>query len=571
MKEDIQKLLDGIVLGLTDKECSAEILRTKSELHGDWTSNIAMVLSKELNKNPQELAKEIISQIKKIEWLEKVEIAGPGFINFFLTRDASLKYLKKLIREDTSYFPINEKEPKNILVEYVSCNPTGPIHVGHGRGAAFGSALSNLLIRAGNKVTQEYYVNDRGLQSETLGLSVFLRYQMLFEIDVHFPDDCYQGDYVKETAAKAKKLFKENFVLTNPDGFNKIKNFNEMNAFVKNNFKDFDLLINFSIKEEIKKIKEDLKKFRVNHNVWFNESTLYNQSGSKENDFEITRKNLDAKNNLFEKEGATWFSSSKYGDEKDRVFIRENSEPTYFASDIAYHNLKYQRNFDLLINVWGADHHGYLPRIEGALKALKLDTNILKTIFIQFVSLLKKGKLVSMSTRAGEFITLSSLIDEVGIDAARFFFLARKGDQSLDFDLDLATAENKNNPVYYIQYAYARICSLEKELVKRGMSFDIEEGIENLSKLNDSQESEIISFIESYQDVLEQSYRDLEIHPICFYLRDLASKFHTYYNSEVIIDEDSKTRNAKYVLLLGIKRTIKNGFDLLSISTPEKM
>ena len=571
MKEDIQKLLDGIVLGLTDKECSAEILRTKSELHGDWTSNIAMVLSKELNKNPQELAKEIISQIKKIEWLEKVEIAGPGFINFFLTRDASLKYLKKLIQEDTSYFPFNEKEPKNILIEYVSCNPTGPIHVGHGRGAAFGSALSNLLIRAGNKVTQEYYVNDRGLQSETLGLSVFLRYQMLFKIDVHFPDDCYQGDYVKETAAKAKKLFKENFVLTNPDDFNKIKNFNEMNAFVKNNFKDFDLLINFSIEEEIKKIKEDLKKFRVNHNVWFNESTLYNQSDSKENDFEITRKNLEAKNNLFEKEGATWFSSSKYGDEKDRVFIRENSEPTYFASDIAYHNLKYQRNFDLLINVWGADHHGYLPRIEGAIKALKLDTNILKTIFIQFVSLLRKGKLVSMSTRAGEFITLSSLIDEVGIDAARFFFLARKGDQSLDFDLDVATAENKNNPVYYIQYAYARICSLEKELVKRGMSFDIEEGIENLSKLNDSQESEIISFIESYQDVLEQSYRDLEIHPICFYLRDLASKFHTYYNSEVIIDEDSKTRNAKYVLLLGIKRTIKNGFDLLSISTPEKM
>ena len=571
MKEDIQKLLDGIVLGLTDKECSVEILRTKSELHGDWTSNIAMVLSKELNKNPQELAKEIISQIKKIDWLEKVEIAGPGFINFFLTRDASLKYLKKLIQEDTSCFSIKEKEPKNILVEYVSCNPTGPIHVGHGRGAAFGSALSNLLIRAGNKVTQEYYVNDRGLQSETLGLSVFLRYQMLFEIDVNFPDDCYQGDYVKETAAKAKKLFKENFILTNPDDFNKIKNFNEMNAFVKNNFKDFDLLINFSIEEEIKKIKEDLKKFRVNHNVWFNESTLYNQSDSKENDFEITRKNLEATNNLFEKEGATWFRSSKYGDEKDRVFIRENSEPTYFASDIAYHNLKYQRNFDLLINVWGADHHGYLPRIEGAIKALKSDTNILKTIFIQFVSLLRKGKPVSMSTRSGEFITLSSLIDEVGIDAARFFFLARKGDQSLDFDLDVATAENKNNPVYYIQYAYARICSLEKELVKRGMSFDIEEGIENLSKLSGSQESEIISFIESYQDVLEQSYRDLEIHPICFYLRDLASKFHTYYNSEVIIDDDSKTRNAKYVLLLGIKRTIKSGFDLLSISTPEKM
>ena len=569
MKKDIQSLLEKTISKITENNISVEVLRTKSDIHGDWTSNVAMILAKDLKKNPRDLAYEIISSLGSHNWLDKVEIAGPGFINFFLSNDASLSYLKKLIKSKDSYFPFVEEIPKKILIEYVSCNPTGPIHVGHGRGAAFGSALTNLLIKSGNNVIQEYYVNDRGLQSETLGLSVFLRYQELFGIEISFPEDCYQGDYIKDTAIELKRSFQDKFLISDVDRFLKIDESEEMKKFINKNFKDFDLLINFSIEVEIKKIRSDLEKFRVHHDTWFNESSLY--KSPKKSSFLKTSEKLKATDNLSIKDGASWFKSSDYGDEKDRVFIRENGEPTYFASDIAYHDSKYERGFDLLVNIWGADHHGYLPRIKGAVEALGLNKDILKTIFIQFVSLIRDGKLVSMSTRAGEFITLRSLIDEVGVDSARFFFLARKGDQSLDFDLNIATAEDKNNPVYYIQYAYARICSLEKELIKRGMNFDIEEGCENLLQLDQPQESEIISFIESYQDILEQSYRDLEIHPICFYLRDLSSKFHTFYNSEVIIDEDSKKRNAKFALLLAIKKTIKSGLDVLSISAPEKM
>ena len=569
MKKDIQGLLEKTIYTITETNVSIEVLRTKSEVHGDWTTNVAMILAKELKKNPRDLAYEIISSLGDHEWIDKVEIAGPGFINFFLSNDASLAYLKKLIKSKDSYFPFAEDTPKKILIEYVSCNPTGPIHVGHGRGAAFGSALTNLLMKAGNDVIQEYYINDRGLQSETLGLSVFLRYQELFGVDISLPEDCYQGDYIKNTAEELKKSFQDKFLIREIDTFLKIDESEEMKKFINKNFKDFNLVINFSIDVEIKKIKSDLKRFRVNHDTWFNESSLY--QSTKKSIFLKTSEKLKASNNLSIKDGATWFKSSNYGDEKDRVFIRENSEPTYFASDIAYHDSKYDRGFDLLINIWGADHHGYLPRIKGAVEALGLNKDILKTIFIQFVSLIRDGKLVSMSTRAGEFITLSSLIDEVGVDAARFFFLARKGDQSLDFDLNIATSEDKNNPVYYIQYAHARICSLEKELIKRGMLFDIEEGCENLYQLNQPQESEMISFIEHYQDILEQSYRDLEIHPICFYLRDLASKFHTLYNSEVIIDDDLKMRNAKFALLLATKKTIKSGLEILSISAPEKM
>ena len=569
MKKDIQSLLEKTISKITENNISVEVLRTKSDIHGDWTSNVAMILAKDLKKNPRDLADEIISSLGSHNWLDKVEIAGPGFINFFLSNDASLSYLKKLIKSKDSYFPFVEEIPKKILIEYVSCNPTGPIHVGHGRGAAFGSALTNLLIKSGNNVIQEYYVNDRGLQSETLGLSVFLRYQELFGIEISFPEDCYQGDYIKDTAIELKRSFQDKFLISDVDRFLKIDESEEMKKFINKNFKDFDLLINFSIEVEIKKIRSDLEKFRVHHDTWFNESSLYKPP--KKSSFLKTSEKLKATDNLSIKDGASWFKSSDYGDEKDRVFIRENGEPTYFASDIAYHDSKYERGFDLLVNIWGADHHGYLPRIKGAVEALGLNKDILKTIFIQFVSLIRDGKLVSMSTRTGEFITLRSLIDEVGVDSARFFFLARKGDQSLDFDLNIATAEDKNNPVYYIQYAYARICSLEKELIKRGMNFDIEEGCENLLQLDQPQESEIISFIESYQDILEQSYRDLEIHPICFYLRDLSSKFHTFYNSEVIIDEDSKKRNAKFALLLAIKKTIKSGLDVLSISAPEKM
>ena len=548
MKDKIHELLVSSINDLYEsKDLSIEIVKTKSEEHGDWSSNIAMVEAKKKGENPKELAKKIINSISKEDWIEKIELAGPGFINFFLSKKANLKFLKELLDNKESYFPYKEKNKKNILIEYVSSNPTGPLHVGHGRGAAFGSSLSNLLKKSGNKVTEEYYVNDQGLQTKILADSVHMKYLEKFNIDTSEINNTnfYKGSYIDELASKIKNLKK--------DAFLKIKNEKEF----------IDLIIN----EMMLGIKETLNNFKVNFDSFFSESYLYDKKANK-----IREVLEDLKSDhSFEKEGALWFKSTKFGDDKDRVLIRSDNQETYFLSDIAYHKDKFKRNYDELINIWGADHHGYLPRVKAAIEALKLNPESLKTIFIQFVSLIKKGKKISMSTRSADFVTLNQLLEEVGVDAARFFYLTKKSDQALEFDIDLAISQDKNNPVYYIQYAYARICSLEKELKKRGMIFDLKEGIDNLDLLENKSELEIISSLEDYKIIIEQCCKNYEVHPVCFYLRDLASKFHSYYNSETIIDEDQKLRNAKFTLLLAIKKTIKSGMNVLVIETPEKM
>ena len=506
-----------------------------------------MIEAKKRGENPKELAKKIINSISKEDWIEKIEIAGPGFINFFLSKKANLKYLKEILDNKESFFPYKEKNKKNILIEYVSSNPTGPLHIGHGRGAAFGSALSNLLKKSGNKVTEEYYVNDQGLQTKILADSVHMKYLEKFNIDTSEIDNTnfYKGSYIDELASKIKNLKKDTFI--------KIKNEKEF--------------VNLIINEMMLGIKETLNNFKVNFDSFFSESYLYDKKVNK-----ILEVLKDLKSDhSFEKEGALWFKSTKFGDDKDRVLIRSDNQETYFLSDIAYHKDKFQRNYDELINIWGSDHHGYLPRVKAAIEALKLNPESLKTIFIQFVSLIKKGKKISMSTRSADFVTLNQLLEEVGVDAARFFYLTKKSDQALEFDIDLAISQDKNNPVYYIQYAYARICSLEKELKKRGMIFDLKEGIDNLDLLENKSELEIISSLEDYKIIIEQCCKNYEVHPVCFYLRDLASKFHSYYNSETIINDDQKLRNAKFTLLLAIKKTIKSGMDVLIIETPEKM
>ena len=548
MKDKIRELLASAINDLySSKDLSIEIVKTKSEEHGDWSSNVAMIEAKKKGENPKELAKKIIDSITKEDWIEKIELAGPGFINFFLSKKANLRYLKEILDNKESFFPYKEKNKKNILIEYVSSNPTGPLHVGHGRGAAFGSALSNLLKKSGNEVTEEYYVNDQGLQTKILAESVHMKYLEKFNIDTSKIDDTnfYKGSYIDELASKIKNNKKDEFL--------KIKNEKEF--------------VNLIINEMMLGIKETLNNFKVNFNSFFSESYLYDKQANKVQDVLEDLKS----DHCFEKEGALWFKSTKFGDDKDRVLIRSDNQETYFLSDIAYHKDKFKRNYDELINIWGSDHHGYLPRVKAAIEALKLNPENLKTIFIQFVSLIKKGKKISMSTRSANFVTLNQLLDEVGVDAARFFYLTKKSDQALEFDIDLAITQDKNNPVYYIQYAYARICSLEKELKNRGMKFDLKEGIDNLDLLENKSELEIVSSLEDYKIIIEQCCKNYEVHPVCFYLRDLASKFHSYYNSETIIDEDQKLRNAKFTLLLAIKKTIKSGMDVLVIETPEKM
>ena len=548
MKDKIHELLASAINDLySGKDLSIEIVKTKSEEHGDWSSNVAMIEAKKKGENPKELAKKIIDSITKEDWIEKIELAGPGFINFFLSKKANLRYLKEILDNKESFFPYKEKNKKNILIEYVSSNPTGPLHVGHGRGAAFGSALSNLLKKSGNEVTEEYYVNDQGLQTKILAESVHMKYLEKFNIDTSKIDDTnfYKGLYIDELASKIKNNKKDEFL--------KIKNEKEF--------------VNLIINEMMLGIKETLNNFKVNFNSFFSESYLYDKQANKVQDVLEDLKS----DHCFEKEGALWFKSTKFGDDKDRVLIRSDNQETYFLSDIAYHKDKFNRNYDELINIWGSDHHGYLPRVKAAIEALKLNPENLKTIFIQFVSLIKKGKKISMSTRSANFVTLNQLLDEVGVDAARFFYLTKKSDQALEFDIDLAITQDKNNPVYYIQYAYARICSLEKELKNRGMKFDLKEGIDNLDLLENKSELEIVSSLEDYKIIIEQCCKNYEVHPICFYLRDLASKFHSYYNSETIIDEDQKLRNAKFTLLLAIKKTIKSGMNVLIIETPEKM
>ena len=548
MKDKIRELLASAINDLySSKDLSIEIVKTKSEEHGDWSSNVAMIEAKKKGENPKELAKKIIDSITKEDWIEKIELAGPGFINFFLSKKANLRYLKEILDNKESFFPYKEKNKKNILIEYVSSNPTGPLHVGHGRGAAFGSALSNLLKKSGNEVTEEYYVNDQGLQTKILAESVHMKYLEKFNIDTSKIDDTnfYKGLYIDELASKIKNNKKDEFL--------KIKNEKEF--------------VNLIINEMMLGIKETLNNFKVNFNSFFSESYLYDKQANKVQDVLEDLKS----DHCFEKEGALWFKSTKFGDDKDRVLIRSDNQETYFLSDIAYHKDKFNRNYDELINIWGSDHHGYLPRVKAAIEALKLNPENLKTIFIQFVSLIKKGKKISMSTRSANFVTLNQLLDEVGVDAARFFYLTKKSDQALEFDIDLAITQDKNNPVYYIQYAYARICSLEKELKNRGMKFDLKEGIDNLDLLENKSELEIVSSLEDYKIIIEQCCKNYEVHPICFYLRDLASKFHSYYNSETIIDEDQKLRNAKFTLLLAIKKTIKSGMNVLVIETPEKM
>jgi len=580
MKEKIQANLIKILGDLYGKELRIDELpvtlqENSDKNHGDLASNIALILAKPLKTNPQIIANTIKDAFINDEDLIKVEVAGPGFINFFLSTKTHNEVLKQIFNEKGSY---GKSEPNNqtVLIEYVSSNPTGPLHVGHGRGAVFGSVLAALLREAGFKVDEEYYINDFGRQMNILAASLWLRYAQLFNKEINMIKNGYQGEYLISIADSLKQIQSDKFyssqekvsILINPEK-------EEDEAFTDKIVEaihsmlgqDFFFLRNFALEEILKIIKKDLLDFGVNHNYWFSESSLYDHVGSTKSKVEKAIEELSSLGFVYEKEDAVWFRSSDFGDDKDRVLKRSNGEHTYFASDVAYHGDKYDRGYDRVINIWGSDHHGYTPRVNAAMEASNRDIKKLEVVYIQFANLIRAGKKVTMSTRSGEFITLKELMDEVTTEAARFFYINRKADQHLDFDLDLAKEQSKDNPLYYIQYAHARICSVLKK--SNTINKNIVES--DLSLLDREKEVEIQKTLKQYPSVIERAAKSSEPHLICYYLKDLAGLFHSYYNSEKFIVEDEKLMNSRLFLLNGVKQVLLNGLLVLGINAPEEM
>ena len=580
MKEKIQENLVKILDDLYGKELIIDELpvtlqENSDKNHGDLASNIALILAKPLKTNPQIIANAIKDAFINDEDLIKVEVAGPGFINFFLSTKTHNEVLKQIFNEKGSY---GKSEPNNqtVLIEYVSSNPTGPLHVGHGRGAVFGSVLAALLREAGFKVDEEYYINDFGRQMNILAASLWLRYAQLFNREINMIKNGYQGEYLISIADSLKQIQSDKFyssqeevsILINPEK-------EEDEAFTDKIVEavhsmlgeDFFLLRNFALEEILKIIKKDLLDFGVNHNYWFSESSLYDPDGSAKSKVDKAIEELSSLGFVYEKEDAVWFRSSDFGDDKDRVLKRSNGEHTYFASDVAYHGDKYERGYDRVINIWGSDHHGYTPRVNAAMEASNRDIKKLEVVYIQFANLIRAGKKVTMSTRSGEFITLKELMDEVTTEAARFFYINRKADQHLDFDLDLAKEQSKDNPLYYIQYAHARICSVLKK--SNTVNKDLVDS--DLSLLDLEKEVEIQKILKQYPSVIERAAKSSEPHLICYYLKDLAGLFHSYYNSEKFIVEDKKLMNSRLFLLNGIKQVLLNGLLVLGINAPEEM
>ena len=521
--------------------------KPKDEKMGDFACNIAMTLARSERKNPKVIAQIIERHVEKgTAGLDSVEIAGPGFLNLKMSRKFFLDRFADAVEQRNEFGKSNVGQGTKIMIEFVSANPTGPLHIGHGRGAAVGDALARILKKAGYDLKTEYYVNDVGNQMNILGRSTWLRYLELLGNDADFPEDHYRGEYIKDIAQLAidqhgKKFFDK------PEG--------ECVSFFKELAKD-------NILEGIKK---DLSNFRVTFDNWFSEQSLY-ENNSVEGAIEWLRN----EGHVYDKDGAVWLKSSAFDDDKDRVIVKKTGEKTYFCSDIAYHQNKIKRGFKKLINLMGADHHGYVPRMEAVLQAMGYDKNIFKILLIQFVSLLRGGEKVAMSTRSGEFETLSDVVNEVGVDAARYYFLMRSSDAHLDFDLELAKQETSENPVFYIQYAHARICSIFRGAEEKGIQFP-GNGSNDLSLLVEEEEFSIIKAILAFPEVVEKSAIALEVHRISHYLLDLVSRFHGYYSRHRVISDDVPLTLARLYLLDGLRITIRNGFDLMGISVPEKM
>ncbi|MCJ7498721.1 arginine--tRNA ligase [bacterium] len=522
---------------------------TRERKFGDYATNIAMVIASKQGTNPRELAGELIQTIRDADTegdVSDISVAGPGFINITMSPGFWSRILKTVLEKGEDYACSDMGAGKQVQVEFVSANPTGPLHVGHGRGAALGDALANILQCAGYQVQREYYINDAGNQIQTLGISVYARYLELFGRENVFPEEGYKGDYIREIAERFVKEDGELYL-----------NMSEDKAVEEIAVKSAPLILD--------DIRQDLEEFGVFFDLWFSETDLLERG-----DVQKTLKEMEKRGTTFRHEGALWFRSTDKGDDKDRVLVKSDGSLTYFASDVAYHRDKYERGFDTVINVWGADHHGYVARMKASIQGLGRDPDDLQIVLVQLVSLVRKGQPVAMSTRAGEFVTLREVRNEVGRDAARFIFLTRKSDSKLDFDLDLAKEKSNDNPVYYVQYAHARICSILRNAEEQGVSLPEPGGVD-LNLLDLPEEKELIRHIAALPDVIEGAAISMEPHRITTYLRDIATTLHSYYYHHRVLTDEVRVTEARLAMVLGVRTAIAKALALLGVSAPERM
>ncbi|MCW5588345.1 MAG: arginine--tRNA ligase [Legionellales bacterium] len=568
--------------GILPQECSLnpQLTHTRNPEHGDFATNCALVLAKIANVPPKALAEKIIQEMAESPLLKKIELAGPGFINFHLNAQSASHIIQTILQQGDEFGNNLSGEHKRIHVEYVSSNPTGPLHVGHGRQAAYGDCVANLLVANGFHVHREYYVNDAGRQMSILAISTLLRYQEIKGQTVNFPRNGYQGDYIK-TIANALDDFPENYVinleelyrdvpqdLQDDDSGDKEKHIDGLIANAKKLLgeKQFLKVLNLVLTEILADIRDDLSEFNVHFDEWFSERSLLD-SGALQHGIET----LKAKGLTYEKAGALWFRSTDFGDEKDRVLIRANGITTYFASDVAYHLNKLERGNELILDILGADHHGYYPRVRAIMTALRGNPECLNVSLVQFVTLYRQQKKVQMSTRSASYVTLRELREEVGNDAARFFYILRKNEQHLDFDLDLAKSHSNDNPIYYIQYAHARVASVQRELNKQELHWDKTAGLAQLTRLNTEHEKALMRNLSRFPEIVYNAGHQYDPHLVAHYLRDLANDFHTYYNAHKIIVDDTDLRNARLCLAIATQQVLKNGLKLLGIAALEVM
>jgi arginyl-tRNA synthetase len=586
MKSTVEQVLEQSLKTLqqaghlpTDLNVEVKVERAKDNNHGDYATNLALILAKPCAQSPRKIAELIVAHLPANRLVARVEIAGPGFINFFMQSKERTQIIAKVLVEGEAFGQLDIGKNQKVLIEFVSANPTGPLHVGHGRSAAFGATLANLLKTAGYAVSTEYYVNDAGRQMKILAVSVWLRYLTLAGELVVFPANGYRGDYVNDIASDVLNKYGRDFVhpwavvsaglpLDEDEGGDKELYIDAVIEHAKRLLGEsgFARFHQAALDSVLADIKEDLAEFGVAFDTWFSEQSLFD-NGSTDKGIQALK---DA-GHTYEKEGALWFKATAFGDEKDRVLIRANGQTTYFASDVAYHWNKYDRGFARVIDIFGADHHGYLTRVKAAVNALGHDDSALNVLLVQFAILYRAGERVQMSTRSGSFVTLRELREEVGNDAARFFYVMRKPEQHMDFDLDLAKSESSDNPVYYIQYAHARISSVLRQLEERGLSFSESLGLEHIDLLVEPSELALVSLISRYPEVIEIAARTCEPHQIAYYLRELANGLHSYYNAVQLLCEQEELRSARLCLLKAVRQVLRNGVQLLGVSAPESM
>jgi len=553
-----------------------QVTPSKDPGQGDFASNVALVLAKPAGMPPRELAAAIVGRLAACDSIDRVEIAGPGFINFFVASALSQSVINRILEQGDRFGGSAQGAGVKVQVEFVSANPTGPLHVGHGRGAAYGATLANLLAFVGYEVQKEYYVNDAGRQMHILGTSTWLRYLELCGETIDFPSNGYQGDYVWDIAATLHREQGERFRKPAAQAFadvcadfpqgDKERHVDDLiaNAHGLLGEDEYRVVFDLALDTLVDVIRNDLHAFGVDFDCWFSERSLGDEGLIEQ---AITR--LQDNGYVYEEGGALWFRSTDFGDEKDRVVRRDNGQTTYFASDIAYHMNKFERGFDKVINIWGADHHGYIPRVKASLSALGYVADNLEVQLVQFANLFENGEKIAMSTRSGEFVTLRQLREDVGLDAARFFYVMRKAEQHMDFDLDLAREQSSDNPVYYLQYAHARICSVRRQCAEKGIEVSTQTA--NLLRLDNEHEQALIKQLSLFPERVESAANRREPHLVVNYLRELANHFHSWYNAHQFIVGDTELRDARIALAAAVAQVLRNGLNLMGVSAPEKM